>query len=34
MPIPELVKPRTVHMEVLNLFEKSGLYCFGRKPGR
>lgn len=32
MPISELIKPRPVHMEVLKLFERSGLYCFGREP--
>lgn len=34
MPIKELITPRPVHMEVLNLFEMSGLYCFGRQPSR
>ncbi|MFH0867835.1 MAG: 6-phosphofructokinase [Candidatus Woesearchaeota archaeon] len=32
MPIQELIKPRPVHSEVLNLFERSGSYCFGRRP--
>lgn len=33
MPIEELTKPRPVHDKVLQLFEMSGLYCFGRRPG-
>ena len=32
MPIEKLIEPRLVHIEVLKLFERSGLYCFGRKP--
>ncbi len=34
MPIEELIKPRLVHKEVLKLFERSGLYFFGRKPSK
>ena len=33
MPIQKLIEPRPVHIRVLELFERSGLYCFGRKPG-
>ena len=32
MPIMELIKPRPVNMTELERFERSGLYCFGRKP--
>tara|TARA_Y100000310_G_C20650322_1_gene799060 strand:+ start:193 stop:1425 length:1233 start_codon:yes stop_codon:yes gene_type:complete len=32
MPIRELIKPRPVHMEVLKMFERAGLYSFGRRP--
>ena len=32
MPAQKLIKPRPVHIEVLRLFENSGLYCFGRRP--
>lgn len=32
MPISKLIEPRLVHMEVLKLFERSGLYNFGRRP--
>ena len=31
MPIKTLIKPRYVHMGVLNEFEESGKNCFGRK---
>ena len=34
VPISELIKPNLVHTEVLRLFERSGLYCFGREPGK
>jgi len=32
MTIKELVNSRKVHMDIVNLFESSGAYCFGRKP--
>ena len=32
MSIKKLIEPRPVHIEVLKLFENSGLYCFGRRP--
>ena len=32
MPIDRLIEPRLIHMKLLDVFEKSGLYCFGRKP--
>ena len=32
MPIEDLIKPRQVHLRKLDLFERSGQYCFGRRP--
>lgn len=32
IPIQQVIQSRSVHLEVLKLFEKTGLYCFGRKP--
>lgn len=34
MPVEELVKPRLVHARVVDLFERSGAYCFGRRPNQ
>ena len=32
MSIEEVINPRSVHLRVVDLFEQSGVYCFGRKP--
>ncbi len=32
MPIDKLIEPRPIHIKLLDAFEKSGLYCFGRRP--
>jgi len=34
LPAEDVVKRRHVHIEVLNLFERFGLYCFGRRPNQ